>query len=144
MTKFCSRCDRVMVLNFETGNLIHHCTSCFETVEGSDQDTLLYKGQVRAQETIDKYSRLSRNLAFDPTNQKVHKECPKCGLDLMVQAFIGENDLVIYKCDCEKTKIDASNIEDIANAARSASKKRAMAAKQKAAASSDGAASAAN
>ena len=93
-----------MVPQYSTDEILFNCPSCYTTIEGTDDDCLILRGDIKAKEVANKFDKLVQNLAHDPTNQKVRRQCPDCGYMYMVQAFIGEQETVVYKCDCESKR----------------------------------------
>ena len=100
--KFCPSCESVMRQSMATGRVVFHCEVCSTEVEGQASDTLIFSGVIETgiESEEQKYARLLVNAAHDPSNEKVHRTCPKCGLDYMTQIRVGSRELIIFKCKC--------------------------------------------
>lgn len=98
--KFCPNCQRALVRDTSSGAIMFNCTVCGTVVKGAAQDCLIETKTLNAEETTEMYKQVIDSSAFDPTNQLVEKNCDKCGLDYMSLVRVGENETIIYTCEC--------------------------------------------
>jgi predicted RNA-binding Zn-ribbon protein involved in translation (DUF1610 family) len=96
---FCATCNRALALDAASGAAVFRC-ACGAAVAGAPADARVGGAVLGAGETEGMYHNLIRTAAFDPTNQRVARWCPACGLDYVVQIRIGESETVVYKCKC--------------------------------------------
>jgi DNA-directed RNA polymerase subunit M/transcription elongation factor TFIIS len=81
------------------GRMTFTC-SCGNVQEATAEDALIKSGNLHAEEDTSNYNKIIESSAMDPTNKKVKKDCPKCGLDFMTQLRIGENESIVWTCVC--------------------------------------------
>lgn len=98
--RFCARDGRAMKRNPASGSVTFFCSSCLTEEKGDPADARVSGAVHGASETTEMYRQLIETAASDRTNQLVHKDCPKCGLNYMVQIRVGDAEVVIYKCKC--------------------------------------------
>ena len=99
MVKFCKNCERVMPREYGTGAVVFVC-ACGAKENGSDSDARISSEVFGTGETKSMYDYMLRTAPHDRTNQLVHRDCPKCGRDYMVQARIGTGEVVFLRCKC--------------------------------------------
>jgi|FLOH01.1.fsa_nt_gi DNA-directed RNA polymerase subunit M/transcription elongation factor TFIIS len=102
--KFCPVCQSVLQRSTQIGSIVFHCNVCFTEEPGDEWDSLIMIGgpedDVQSGAEEKKYEKLIATAAFDQVNEKIKKECPKCGLDYMTQIRVGDQERIIYKCKC--------------------------------------------
>ncbi|MDE2099323.1 MAG: hypothetical protein KGL39_18865 [Patescibacteria group bacterium] len=98
--KFCPNCERVMVWNTDTGDLVYTCTVCGQTEPGDDWDVRVAGSSTSSSETKELYKNYLAIASHDRTAQLVARDCTKCGLDYMTQVRVGSNELVVFTCKC--------------------------------------------
>lgn len=81
---------------------------CGVMVEGGPEDALISELNLKAEEVTEMYRSLLRHAAWDPTNQRVKKDCPVCGLDYMIQVRATQREVIVYVCTCGYTSADRS------------------------------------
>lgn len=99
--KFCDDCRRSMIKK-TSGGIVEFVCVCGKVQKGSPEDASIHRDTTAASEALGRYAMLIKNAPFDPTNQRVMKDCP-CGLDYQVQLRLGESEVVITACKCGRT-----------------------------------------
>jgi len=99
MVKFCKNCERVMPREIGTGEVVFVC-ACGAKEKGTDTDSRISGAVYGTAETQSMYQYMLRTAPKDRTNQIVHRDCPQCGRDYMVQARIGTGEVVFHRCKC--------------------------------------------
>jgi hypothetical protein len=83
-----------------SANKISFVCYCGNTESGNANDVLIASAVLHHGDTESMYEALIKVAAFDPTNKKVKKDCPECGLDYMTQIRIGTREVVVWVCKC--------------------------------------------
>lgn len=98
-TKFCPQCESIMTKSTATGAIVFQCR-CQLQLPGAPEDTLMAEGYLETTESNLKHEVFIDNAPFDQAAYKVHKTCPSCGLDFLVQIRIGSQASILYSCSC--------------------------------------------
>lgn len=106
--RFCPTCGRAMIRDPSMGTINFRCP-CGVEEKGTAYDARIAGAVLGAGETTEMYQRLIQNAPHDRTNQIVHKQCPDCGLDYMVQIRVGDAEVIIYKCKCGYETVAAAS-----------------------------------
>ncbi len=97
--KFCPQCERVMRRDIKSSSIQFYC-GCGAIVAGNPTDAYITGETLKSGDDSTSYANLIKTASSDPVNKKVHKDCPKCGLDFMTQIYVGESKTIIYTCVC--------------------------------------------
>lgn len=98
---FCDKCDRHIQSKISPSgdNIIFECV-CTHIMPTRPDSYLLWESGSAASDVVELNSKFIANSAFDPTNVKEKKECPKCHLNFMTRLQLGEDAITIYTCTC--------------------------------------------
>lgn len=96
--KTCSACNRFMAREIAGAEFQFVC-ACGAREPAVPYDRRI-TGQQKGQQHLLRYQDLIKYAAYDATNLRVKKDCPKCGLDYLTQLRIEKDEIVIYVCKC--------------------------------------------
>lgn len=99
--KFCKYCKSRMIKHADgqTGLIVYKCVCLYEE-PGVPEDTLMDEEIFLESGSLAIHQDLITNAPFDPAAFHVPKKCPSCGLDYLTLVRIGEQEVVMYTCDC--------------------------------------------
>lgn len=98
--KFCPECQSHMIKTFDREkNIIFECR-CKYTINGEDDDTLMFEQQFTTEESNLKHETFIEMSPFDTAANIVRKDCPKCNLDFLILIRVSENQNIMYTCSC--------------------------------------------
>lgn len=98
--RFCDVCESRLDDVTTVTDLYYQCTKCRKRFQSSDSDTLRFRHVFNKKESTIKYGSMLKNAAFDNTNPREYKECPKCKKQIVSYVVIGENMKYVYVCTC--------------------------------------------
>lgn len=82
--------DKLKFKSNKTGN----------TYDAKPEHTLLAGEEIGVVHSMSKYKNTIRTTAFDPTNPRIEKPCPKCKAEIVSYQRLGDDKKVIYACVC--------------------------------------------
>lgn len=71
---------------------------CGNTYKGTSEDTLIAEGELKSDNTSEKFQDFIYNASLDEAGNKVSTKCMVCNLDFMTALFI--NNETYYTCIC--------------------------------------------
>jgi len=89
------------VYDFSSGTLVLRCPTCGRSVPSRDEDVALPALGAALPPTV-MFGELIKNAPFDRANYRVMRDCASCGLDYMSLVRIGEDERVVFCCECGK------------------------------------------
>lgn len=98
--RFCDVCESRLGNIITATELYYECTKCKKRFPPTDSDSLRFRQVFNKKESTVKYDIMLENAAFDGTNPKEFKECPKCKKQIVSYVVIGDNMKYIYTCTC--------------------------------------------
>ncbi len=113
--KFCRRCYTLLVVDTASGNLLFVCPRCGSNKNPEPEDTLVYNEDPNSTKTMDQFNTMIRNAPKDPSRYLFDYKC-KCGMPYVTHMRIGENEKVLFICECGE-KYSSEEIKKINNIA---------------------------
>jgi len=97
--KFCTTCSSCMKREIKNNEVIYTCY-CGITIHGDNNDTCIHEEKFVNTQTIEQYSNIIKNSAFDKTANLIKKTCDKCNRNYMTHIIISDDEISIYTCKC--------------------------------------------
>lgn len=98
--KFCDNCNHVLKVDTSNTELYYECIVCMSKYEAGPEDTLRYSQSFQKKTNIGGKGAFIKNAAFDITNPKINKDCPKCKKSVITSIVSGDDMLYTYLCEC--------------------------------------------
>lgn len=99
---FCDVCNHLLTDKVTETKIYYECTVCKKTFNVSPEDTLRFE-QVFHNKSKTRKGAFMYTAAFDVSNPKVFKDCPKCSKSIVTSVVEGDDMVFTYLCTCGHT-----------------------------------------